>query len=103
MQNFSNWFNFYFLLSCIHYHNLEQWQIKWKPVQKTLNHNICVPFLKKKKTKKRIRYLFVEQVIIIIIINLMDCAQKALLEQNVDELEIVFMEVAKNPSHCQTK
>ena len=33
----------------------------------------------------------------------MDCAQKVLLEQNVDELEIVFMEVAKNPSHCQTK
>ena len=33
----------------------------------------------------------------------MDCAQKALLDQNVGELEIVFMEVAKNPSHCQTK
>ena len=24
--NFSNWFNFHFLLSCIYYHNLEQWQ-----------------------------------------------------------------------------
>ena len=37
VQNFSNWFNFYFLLFCIHYHNVEQWQIKLKPVQKTLN------------------------------------------------------------------
>ena len=37
VQNFENWFNFYFLLSCIHYHNLKQWQIKLKPVQKTLN------------------------------------------------------------------
>ena len=26
VQNFSNWFNFHFLLSCIYYHNLEQWQ-----------------------------------------------------------------------------
>ena len=35
-------FQFYFPLSCIHYHNLEQWQMKLKPVQKTrinLNHN----------------------------------------------------------------
>ena len=45
VQNFSNWFNFYFLLLCIHYHNVEQWQIKLKPVQKNfkprtnLNHN----------------------------------------------------------------
>ena len=37
VQNFSNWFNFYFLLLCIHYHNVEQWQIKLKPVPKTLN------------------------------------------------------------------
>ena len=26
-----------FSLLCIHYHNVEQWQIKLKPVQKTLN------------------------------------------------------------------
>ena len=31
---FLNWFNFYFLLSCIHYHNLEKWQIKLKPIRK---------------------------------------------------------------------
>ena len=37
VQNFENWFNYYFLLSCIHYHNLEQWQIKLKPVEKALN------------------------------------------------------------------
>ena len=37
VQNFENWFNFYFLLSYIHYHSLEQWQIKLKPVQITLN------------------------------------------------------------------
>jgi len=37
VQNFSNWFNFYFLLLCVHYHNVEQCQIKLKPVQKTLN------------------------------------------------------------------
>ena len=37
VQNFLNQFNFYVLLSCIHHHNLEQWQIKLKPVQKTLN------------------------------------------------------------------
>ena len=44
-----NWFNCYFLVSCIHYHNLEQWQIKLKSVQKTfnkarinLNHNISI-------------------------------------------------------------
>ena len=34
VQNFSNWFNFHFLLSCIYYHNLKQWQIKLQPVQK---------------------------------------------------------------------
>ena len=39
---------FLFLLSRIHYHNLEQWQIKLKPVQKNikprinLNHNIYI-------------------------------------------------------------
>ena len=37
VQNFSNWCNCYFLLLCIHYHNVEQWQIKLKPVKKTLN------------------------------------------------------------------
>ena len=37
VQNFSYWFNFYFLLLCIHYQNVEQWQIKLKPVQKKLN------------------------------------------------------------------
>ena len=37
VQNFSNWFKFYFLLLCMHDHNVEQWQIKLKPVQKTLN------------------------------------------------------------------
>ena len=37
LQNLENWFNFYFLLSCIHYHDLEQWQVKLKPVEKTLN------------------------------------------------------------------
>ena len=48
---FSNWFNFYFLLSCIHYHNLEQLQIKPKPVQKNikprinLSHNINIIIL----------------------------------------------------------
>ena len=48
VQNFSNWFNFYFLLLCSHYHNVEQWQIKLKPVQKSiksrknLNHNIYI-------------------------------------------------------------
>jgi len=26
-----------FSFACIHYHNLEQWQIKFKPVQITLN------------------------------------------------------------------
>ena len=45
VQNFSNWFNFYFLLLCINNHNVEQWQIKLKPVQKTkprtnLDHSI---------------------------------------------------------------
>ena len=34
---FLNWFNFYFLLLCIHHLNLEQWQIKFKPIQKPLN------------------------------------------------------------------
>ena len=45
VQNFSNWFNFYFLLLCIHYHNVEQGQIKLKTRSKNikprtnLNHN----------------------------------------------------------------
>ena len=42
VQNFSNWFNFYFLWSCIHDHNVEKWQIKLKPVKKTLNHNMNI-------------------------------------------------------------
>ena len=37
VQNFKNWFNIYFLLSRIHNDNLEQWRIKLKPAQKTLN------------------------------------------------------------------
>ena len=37
VQNFKTGSIFYFLLLCNHYHNLEQWQIKLKPVQKTLN------------------------------------------------------------------
>ena len=51
VQNFSHWFNFYFLLLCIHYHNLEQRQVKLKPVQKNikasinLNHNISMETL----------------------------------------------------------
>ena len=44
VQNSQNWFNFYFLLLCIHYYdNLEQWQIKLKPVQKTLTKDKFKP------------------------------------------------------------
>ena len=45
VQNFKTWFNFYFLLSCIHYHNLEQWHKKIETSSKNikprinLNHN----------------------------------------------------------------
>ena len=51
VQNFWNRFSFHVLLSCIHYHNLEQWQMKLKSVQENskprmnLNHNIYNHFI----------------------------------------------------------